>query len=497
MENKVSSKEKSAVVLAEIFKQYDFVYVESMESYYYKSKDRRLFVPLRDKRLSTIVRDAYIPLFGVFTSAEVENINKVLKISVEEERDDFDRSIVMVSDYTYWDAEQGELTSAASRPCFFRLFNTKVPTKHVVTVPPFTKEQDERMWAKYNDTLALLDSNQMLPIEYDFVKVWANGAEDVYQDMMRAIAYCFVKKKPLGSYVLVGSARGGKSSYTGLLHTIFGAQNTSMVQLTQLGDPHHTHTLLTTLMNAPDEEDDKAITEKAFFKTVSDHGQLKLPVMRSNVPVTLSADFMNFFPMNHIPEWDGTGADACIKRTLVLPFYADLSENDKRSENFAEETYTADMLCDFMGTVFGLAYYYSRHPFVFGDTMRIEQNALMRDSDSCLTYRKEWEKLFDGFQSDRLLFDDYANWCKANDVPIKTMKELKFVFRQYKTKRSLTTVDGKKINLYRIPQPNHRSFVDTIYLPELGRTIDSLLTSDLSAVQSLLDYYDAKGWDKL
>lgn len=497
MDDKVSNKQKLTSVMTAIFGNYDFTYVTSMEAFYYKSNDERLYVPLSRRQLENIIRDTYLPQFGDYSAAEMDNTRKVILSRVVSERDDLDRSIVMVSDYTYWDAEGGTLTHDANRPCFFKLFNTKVPTKHTPLISPFTKSQDKHMWEKYKETIAVLEAEQPLPIEYEFIKVWANGQEDVYYDMLNSFAACFLKKKPLGSYILVGETRNGKSTFVGLLHTIFGLSNTSQVQLTQLGDAHHTHTLLTTLMNAPDEEKDKAIDDQAFFKVMSDHGQLKLPVMRSNVPITLSCDFMSFFPMNHIPEWTGTGAQACIKRSLVLPFYADLSEYDNASDSFAEETYTADMLCDFLGTVFGLAHYYSSHPFTFGETMHAEQEVLINETDSCVSYRKQWEKIYDGFETDRLLFDDYAAWCKVNDVPIKTMKELKFVFRQYKSNRSSIRVNGVRHSIYRIPKPNHRQFIAEQYLSELGRTIESIVNSDLSTVQCLLDYYDAKGWDKL
>ena len=84
-------------------------------------------------------------------------------------------------------------------------------------------------------------------------------------DIMRSVAYCFVKKKPVGSYILVGLRRNGKSSFVGLLHTIFGRENTSDVRLSQLGDPHYVNKLKYTMMNAPDEEDEIIEPNEWYF----------------------------------------------------------------------------------------------------------------------------------------------------------------------------------------------------------------------------------------
>lgn len=495
MEEKIGKKEKVRIVVDSIREQYLFVYVQSVETYYYKRLDSKIYEPITEHRFETIIRDHYVPKFGIFDASEIDNIKRVLKLSITEEIDDFDRSLIYISGETYWDARQAGLTRTPDRPCFYMLFRTRVGTKHVVVVAPFSDEQDQRMWEKYRGALYNLEKGNELPVEYDFVMTWADGNVDLYRDMMRAIAYMFLYKKPLGSYVLVGQARGGKSSYIGLIRTIAGVENSSMVQLTQLGDAHHTHELITTLVNAPDEEDDKAVAEQAFFKTMSDHGQLNLPVMRSNIPINLNCDFMSFFPMNHIPEWSGTGAEACVKRTLVLPFYANLSANDENTENFAENTYTADMLCGFMGTVFALATYYSSHKLEFSFVMRQEQSTLLKDVDSCVLFRKQWEKYFDGYQNDKILYIEYVNWCKENDVKINTLKELKFVFREYKNHATIKRLDDRRIHIYRMPKPGHHLFIEMEYLPEFKWTVQDFIDNNESCVQHIIDYYEERGVD--
>ena len=323
---------------------------------------------------------------------------------------------------------------------------------------------------------------------YEFIRIWANGSHDVYMDIMRSIAYCFVKKKPVGSYILVGLRRNGKSSFVGLLHTIFGRENTSDVRLSQLGDPHYVNKLKYMMMNAPDEEDEKAIDAQASFKTIADHGLLTLSVMRSNEPVQVPCNFMCFYPMNHIPDWKGTGAAACMKRSLIIPFYADLSRFDKKNYDFAKETFTADFMCEFMGSVFAYANYYSHHELEFSQTMLSEQETLEEEVDSAVTYRKEFEKYFDGFDTLKTLYQDYINWCKAQDLTISQRAEFKFVFREYFMYRTTIRMRDKLIKGYRIPNVNHSFFHANAHFNEVGG-VEWLHEHNASVVERLDMYF--------
>lgn len=470
---------------------YHIVRVKANGTFYYREADSPVYRRLTDRELSNMVRDAYLGNGWTVDAKEVKEASDTVKMLTREEVEDLNNGLWYITDTSYWDTNKGELTRDPEGHCFRKLFDTKYEDKHVVKIPTFTKEQDQKMWDTYKEVLEQLNSGEFEE-RYEFIRTWADGSHDVYLDIMRSVAYCFVKKKPLGSYILVGLRRNGKSSFVGLLHTIFGRENTSGVRLSQLGDPHYVNKIRYTMLNAPDEEDEKAIDAQATFKIIADHGLLSLSVMRSNEPVEVKCDFMCFYPMNHIPEWRGTGAAACTDRSLVIPFYADLSRFDKKNYNFAKETFTADFMCDFMGCVFAYANYYSRHELEYSKTMVDEKGALEEEVDSALIYRKEFEKYFDGFESLRLLYEDYVNWCKTRDSRISTKKEFKFVFREYNNSRSTTMVNGRAINGYRIPQMNHHLLHSGIRFKETG-SLEWLHERSASIVERLETYYSVKG----
>lgn len=487
----IGSKQARYATANTIIRQmFDIIRVNSNRSYYYKEKGGVLYERLSDHRLINMVRDIYLHCGGAIDPKELKDAVETVKIMTMEEREDLNNNLWMITKNSFWDMEKGELVREPRGDCFRKLFNTKVTDKHIVKIPEFTSEQDKKMWDVYDEVLQQLERGEFEE-RYEFIKTWANGSHDVYLDIMRSVAYCFVKKKPVGSYILVGLRRNGKSSFVGMLHTIFGRENTSDVRLSQLGDPHYVNKLKYTMMNAPDEEDEKAIDAQASFKTIADHGLLTLSVMRSNEPIELPCNFMCFYPMNHIPDWKGTGAAACMKRSLIIPFYADLSKFDKKNYDFAEETFTADMMCDFMGCVFAYANYYSRHELEFSQTMVSEQETLEEEVDSAVTYRREFERFFDGYDSMTTLYQDYCNWCKSHDLTISQRKEFKFVFREYTTSRTTVNINHNTISGYRIPNMNRLFMHKGMYVQE-GGSIDSLHEHNASMVERLTTYYDIR-----
>ena len=485
-----SKAERHNMVDRAIRQNYDILRVNSNNTYYYKEKSGAIYERLTDLKLKSIIRDVYIMGTGVAEAKEVKETADTVKMMTMDELDEINNNLWYIAGESFWDVEAGKLTKEPKGHCLRRLFNTRYTDKHVVKIPAFTSEQEQKMWDVYEEVKEQLEAGEFEE-RYDFIKTWANGSHDVYLDIMRSVAYCFVKKKPVGSYILVGLRRNGKSSFVGMLHTIFGRENTSDVRLSQLGDPHYVNKLKYTMMNAPDEEDEKAIDAQASFKTIADHGLLTLSVMRSNEPIELPCNFMCFYPMNHIPDWKGTGAAACMKRSLIIPFYADLSKFDKKNYDFAKETFTADMMCDFMGCVFAYAYYYSRHELEFSGTMVSEQETLEEEVDSAVTYRREFERFFDGYENMKILYLDYCNWCKAQDLTISSRQEFKFVFREYSNNRTSIIVNGSLLKVYRMAKPNHEVMRSGMYTKEVGG-IDSLHDCGASVVERLTTYYDER-----
>lgn len=244
---------------------------------------------------------------------------------------------------------------------------------------------------------------------------------------------CIAIDTPSHLYLVTENHIPTHNTFIGLLNTLVGNKNVASVRLSELGDPHFAHQLSGAFVNATDEEEESTTKYQAYFKTMADHGVLSLSTMYSQEPLKVSCDFMSFFPMNHIPEWTGSGAAACVSRTWAIPFFADLSRFDTSTENFARKTYTKEFMIQLAAEVFALATYYTSHEPVKSSTMSMMQGNIEEETDSVMVYKKSFEKFFDGFQNWNILFDDYVNWCKQGDFKICPMKTFKFHWASYRT----------------------------------------------------------------
>lgn len=485
----VKEVDKQMYVTVALRNQFNFIRVLSQNVIYYRPQDKWTYRLLDRPTLIGLVKSAYLSMFHKCEAKKIRECADTVEMLVDEEVEDVNTGVIEITEQLFFDFDTGDLTVEPKKPCFRKLFDTKYESKHVVKIPPLTKEQESTLRSVYNECLRKYDQGDFSEERIECVKTWANGEHDVYLDIMRSMAYCFLKKKPVGSYILIGERRNGKSSFVGLLHTIFGTNNTSMVRLSQLGDPHYANRLRYTIMNAPDEEDEKAVDAQANFKTISDHGLLTLSVMRSNEPIEVQCDFMSFYPMNHTPEWKGMGAAACMTRSLIIPFFADLSKYDKANYNFAKATFTADFMADLLGNVLALATYYTTHELEFSDTMKQEQAIIEEEAESAYIYRERFLRYFDGFETMKILYQDYCNWCKTLDYTIVTRKEFKFIWHEYNRKQVTYREGNRRYAVYRIPAVNKQPLTSDSNFNDIG-SLTHLHELNCSVVERLDNLYE-------
>lgn len=383
------------------------------------------------------------------------------------------RRYIYVGDKLFWDLEMAELTGNPELPVFFKLFDTPKENNHFIKIPAFSPEQVEILRQEYRRNLDYLEANGGdLAEEFEFVTLWANYSHDVYMDIMKAAASPFMRRKPFGAFMAVGLKRNGKTAFTGdFMKTMLGTANCSAVQLAELGDYHKNHGLQWTLWNAPDEEDEKPTQFATIFKTIADHGEIKVTKLYSEQPLTIACDFMCAFPMNHHPVWTGSGAAACVARSLIIEFTHQFEE-DQNPISFAKRTFTADLFAHILGPILALATYYRDRPMYFSDTMRAQQHELEGEMDSHTIYYDHFIAFFDGFQNLNQIYEDYQIWCGAHDLPVSGKPAFKLAFGPFTAaKRTQFSLDGQTSKGYRVKQPGKKPLVDG-YRYEVGEVVD-------------------------
>ncbi len=509
--------------------RYSLVRVVSGDMYYYKAQDvtTNTYDKLSDRALKNMVREAYQFLRIPVTARKIENTVSTLKEMVTDEVDNIDTNIIEVCDNLYWDGYVSELTDTPSKPCFIRLFDNRgfdspsiihveMPERYGVVIKGYYKNSLkwlELLNGDLPDPSSDIEDDDDLPLAstFPFIWTWACENHGVYMDMLKMVSAVFMKNKPMGAFILTGLRRNGKSTMVKMIHTLLGRANTSSVRLSELSDTHKNLTLSTTLFNAPDEETegkDMDADAIANFKTMAAHEPLLLPVMYETRPQWVPTNFISVSPMNAEPEWKGSSASACMQRSLIIQFHADLSKFDNSGKDFAKETFTADMYSELLGVVLALAHYYKDKPLDFSDEMEEAREIIGEQVDNKVQYAELFNKWFVGYKDKELVYTDYRAWCKMQGGQFASMKDLMFAIKMkgngiHRTKLQRSW-SNTPIDANRLGSPRRGTyFLDKEYIPELKTTISEVLytagfsgednPSGRSVIQALENWYAEQG----
>ena len=323
-------------VLSRTLDGYDILALRGTDQTYYIRPTQNgqpispIYEPIDKEDFVNLVTQAYEETTGTVDGSAIDKICDSLDKKIRKERTipRVDNTIIQVIPNKFWNTENGDLTDDVPRGklCFRRLFNTTKPSRHIVKFSEGAFDDYADILEEYVDDtfaeLTLNDGDLEEDDDFEFVQVWACHEHGRYMDILRMFATFFMKEKPLGTYILEGNGRNGKSSLIGLIHTLMGTRNTSRLQLAELGNWHKNHCLANTMVNAPDEEKPGTLEDTDLFRTIADHGDIELDVMRGQKPISISCDFQCVSASNHMPQWEGTDAEACIRRARIIPLRA-------------------------------------------------------------------------------------------------------------------------------------------------------------------------------
>jgi hypothetical protein len=488
-------------VLSRTLDGYDILALRGTDQTYYIRPQQNgqplqdIYEPIDKEDFVNIVTEAYERTTGTVDGSAIDKICYSLDKKIRKERTipRVDNTIIQVTPTKFWNTENGDLTDTVPKGklCFRRLFNTVKSSRHIVKYDDDAFYDYGLILEEYVDEtfaeLTLSKGDLVEDPDFEFVQTWACHDHGRYMDILRMFATFFMKEKPLGTYILEGNGRNGKSSLIGLIHTLMGTRNTSRLQLAELGNWHKNHCLANTLVNAPDEEKPGTLEDTDLFRTIADHGDIELDVMRGQKPISISCDFQCVSASNHMPHWEGTDAEACIRRARIIPLRADLSANDNKSFNFEEETYTPERMVHFLGVVLGIARYYMDKDFPESDSVAVQRELLQENMISYRLYYQEFCGYFGKYHKLREVYDDYVIWCKDKGFKINKYDEFKEAFNDSREK--VSSFNDFKVSLSRVYRVSklRECFYAEWRCPEADNygTITQMHESGISAISLL------------
>lgn len=470
------SKQLNHAVLSEVVTRHELAAVRGAPKYYSRPVDpetgapiEEVYRPMDKEALTNEITRAYQNVTGTTDGNAIDNLwNSVdKKVRMDNTIEKADNTIIMLIPNSFWDMRNGNVYDAIPEGmrCFRRLFDTPPDKehggkdiKHVVYYPEHTFDGLSNILRDYIDSTyeELVQNNGDLEEDPDFkfLQTVACGDHDRYMDLILMFATFFMGQKPLGTYILEGDGRNGKSGVVGLIHTLMGENNTSRLQLGELGNWHKNHCLADTMVNAPDEEKKKTLEDTDLFKVIADHGVIELDVMHGQKPLEVTCDFQCVSAANHLPQWPkGQDSLACIRRARIIPFRADLSGEDAKNINFEKVTYTPGRMIHFLGTVLGVARYYltDSRPFPESNGIKVMRQILQEDMVSYRLYYTSFAGFFGKYHILKDVYRDYVNWCKDKGYAINKYSDFKDAFNSSRERpTSHRNGDTYLSNVYRV-----------------------------------------------
>lgn len=481
-----------------IAERYDFVRVRSVGAegaiYYKAINSTQSYRQLLDVDALRIVREAFLDLYNMTPADKMKAAIATLKAGVTNEVDSINNDLVQVAEDLYWDMRDAKLTSMPTEACMRELFDSRGTNELMVPLADMNSaiikamfRNTEKHLHEHNGIIDLTAGDEFFSADEFYIKpfwTWANEDPDTFNDLLKATATNFMSNKPKGSFVLIGLKRNGKSTYLKMLHVLFGRNNTSSVRLSDLNNHNLNGDLWTTMMNAPDEEDEgrgrDLLEAQGNFKSIAAHESLKLKVLYQQHGQWVNSDFMCFFPMNHFPEWKGNGAAACMHRTLPLFFNNDLSKYDNNGKDFAKETYTSIFFSYLLGVVLAIASYYNDTEITFSDKMKHDQERVAEEVDNVSLYLDRFKSWFNGYKSKKLVYEDYKLWCRERDLRWQEYSVFSHTLEMRGPKLTSFTDKDRRMSMYKLgDRPGTEFFYEDYVVKQLRyQTIGTLITTD-------------------
>ena len=163
----------------------------------------------------------------------------------------------------------------------------------------------------------------------------ACGDENVLKLLYQSVGYCFYRRNELRkSFFLLGEKRNGKSTFLDMVGNLLGEDNTSNLDLCEIGDRFRTAELNGKLANIGDDINDEWVSNTAIFKKVVS-GDIVTVERKGKDPFKLRSFAKFFFSANSLPRLGrGKDSSAVLDRLVIIPFDAKFTKQDDDYDPF-------------------------------------------------------------------------------------------------------------------------------------------------------------------
>lgn len=272
----------------------------------------------------------------------------------------------------------------------------------------------------------------------------------IRQLLEEVIGYCFYRRNELRkSFILIGDKANGKSTFLDMIKTLLGDENTSALDLKELGDRFKTAELFGKLANIGDDIGDEFIANPAVFKKLVSGDRLNVE-RKGRDPF----DFNNYskllFSANSIPRIkDKSGA--VIDRLIIVPFDARFTKNDPDYDPYIKYKLRQNDSMEYLIKIGleGLKRVLENRGFTTSERVQKELQEYEENNNPILGFFKEMDVDDIINECTKDVYKKYNEFCLANNfTPMSKIEFSKKVNKQFDLAAVTKSIKGTKCQVF-------------------------------------------------
>lgn len=282
------------------------------------------------------------------------------------------------------------------------------------------------------------------------LKKLAVGDDEIIQLLKEAVGYTFFRRNELRkAFMLTGEKKNGKSTFLAMLKTLLGENNTSALDLKELGDRFSSASIFNKLANIGDDISDEFITNPAIFKKIVSGDRIR-GELKGEKEFFFEPYCKLFFSANDIPKMkDKTGA--VLDRLIIIPFNARFDVKDPDYDPYIKYKLIQEDALErlILLGLQGLKDVLKNQRFTLPEKSRRELAEYEIGNNPILQFFADVERADIVGQTTTGVYNRYCSFCMDNFCkPISNIEFSRRVKKAYDVKITRRTIGGNKFKYF-------------------------------------------------
>lgn len=277
-----------------------------------------------------------------------------------------------------------------------------------------------------------------------------------HDDKIRAlleevIGYTFYRRNELRkAFILTGDRHNGKSTYLDMIGQLLGEENTTALDLKELGDRFKTAEIFSKLAVLGDDIGDEFIANPAIFKKIVSGDRVNAE-RKGQDPFDFTPYSKLLFSANSIPRIkDKSGA--VIDRLIIVPFDASFSKDDADYDPYIKYKLRDESVMEYLIQLglSGLRRVLNNQGFTESRKVRENIKEYEESNNPVLLFFQDCEESDVIGRQTKFVYQKYAEFCIGNSYQqLSNIEFSKQVKKFFNCVIEVTRQDGKSVRVFR------------------------------------------------